>query len=584
MLSPVVSVTVPELPPVSFLYRYSCNTGRCHSSHHQAAGSSVDDDVGAESHGNANPSRRGLLTTSLAAALVAAEANGATKHMARALVLTGQEKEEGKMASNDVARLQSRISTFSLANGMRWIVLERHNAPVVACHTYASVGAALEADGCTGVAHLLEHLAFKGTKLVGTRDAAQEVALLNQLDEAFYSLRDAKLEGNSNKSRFLERKFKELQEEAAALVVPNEYGALIAREGGVGLNAQTSQDDTEYFVSLPANKLELWMALESGRFLAPVFRELYSEKEVIKEERRLRVDNTSYGSFTEAFTELAFPRFPYRRPVIGYPDDFERIGRREVSRFFSENYNPKTLTCAVVGDVDPLEVERLAERYFGGWVFHGDNLKAKGDEPINWHKEDGWDKLNRTKSQRFLSMKLPAQPFYMEGYYRPPSSSTDDPVISIIDELLSGGRLSRFYKNIILEGRALSVTSIDTFPGDQRPCLFLLYGVPPAGAEADSLAETLHQELDLLKSSVLKEEEISRIKKAARASLLELFGSNRGMAKLLCKYEATTGTCSNLFKENELMEHVTPAEVCRVASLLFHPDNCIRGSVTSSFE
>lgn len=527
-------------------------------------------------------SRRGLLTSGLAAALSAADAHGAPKHMARALVLTGQEREETKGATNAVARLRSKISTFSLENGMRWIVLERHRAPVIACHTFANVGASLESDGCTGVAHLLEHLAFKGTRLVGTRDAIREVTLLDQLDEAFYALRDAKLEGNTVKAHILERKFQELQKEAAVLVVPNEYGALITREGGVGLNAQTSQDDTEYFVSLPANKLELWMALESGRFLGPVFRELYSEKEVVKEERRLRVDSASYGRFTEAFTNLSFPELPYGRPVIGYPDDLERIGRREVSKFFMENYNPKSLTCAVVGDVDPLEVERLAKQYFGGWVSYDSSSNGERDETVKWHNDDGWDKITRTNSERFLNMKLPAQPFYMEGYYRPPSSSTDDPAISIINELLSGGRLSRFYQNIILEGRALSCTSVDTFPGSQRPCLFLLYGVPSSGGEGETLAEVLHQELDTLQSRAVKEEEIFWVKKAARAGLLELFGSNSGMAKLLCEYEATTGSCSNLFKENEFIESVTPADVSRVASLLFHPDNCIRGSVTSS--
>ncbi|KAI5067153.1 hypothetical protein GOP47_0017681, partial [Adiantum capillus-veneris] len=524
-------------------------------------------------------SRRALLASGLAVAVSTPDSHGHPHHMAQALVLMGQEKEDAKVADDAILRLRSRISAFSLANGMRWIVLERHSAPVIACHTFANVGAALEPDGCTGVAHLLEHLAFKGTRLVGTRDATREAAMLNQLDEAFYSLRDANVEGNIDKVRVLEQKFKELQELAASLVIPNEYGTLMTREGGVGLNAQTSQDDTEYFVSLPANKLELWMALESGRFLGPVFRELYSEKEVVKEERRLRVDSAPYGRFTEAFTNLSFPNLPYGRPVIGYPDDLEAIGRREVNKFFSQNYNPRSLTCAVVGDVNPLEVERLAKQYFGGWDSYAG---GKRDESVKWHTNDGWNEVIRTNLERSLNLKLPAQPFYMEGYYRPSSFSTDDPAIAVISELLSGGRLSRFYKNIILEGRALSCTAVETFPGDRRPCLFLVYGVPSSGADAEALAKVLHQELDALQSKGVNEEEIMRVKKLGRASLLELFGNNSGMAKLLCEYEATTGTCNNLFKENEFLEAVTPADVSRVASLLFHPDNCLKGSVTTS--
>ncbi|MCO5576453.1 hypothetical protein L7F22_030263 [Adiantum nelumboides] len=227
-----------------------------------------------------------------------------------------------------------------------------------------------------------------------------------------------------------------------------------------------------------------------------------------------------------------------------------------------------------------MQVERLAKQYFGGWNFYAEGKKGESEK---WHTTDGWNEIARTDLKRTLNLKLRAQPFYMEGYYRPSSFSTDDPTIAVISELLSGGRLSRFYKNIVLEGRALSCTSVETFPGDRKPCLFLVYGVPSSGATGEALSTALHQELDALQLKGVKEEEIMRIKKLGRASLLELFGSNSGMAKLLCEYEATTGTCNNLFKENEFLEAVTPADVSQVASLLFHPDNCIKGSVTSSF-
>eukprot|EP00897_Mesotaenium_endlicherianum_P006600 jgi/Mesen1/5969/ME000301S05092 len=190
------------------------------------------------------------------------------------------EQERERAVGTALDSLRSRVSSFRLANGMRWVVLERHVAPIVACHTFADVGAADEEDGVTGVAHLLEHLAFKGTAQVGTTDAAREASILDSLDEVFYEVRDARESGNTRAVASLSERFAELQRAAAELAVPNQYGSLLARQGGVGLNAQTSQDSTEYFVSLPANKLELWMALESARFIAPVFRELYSEKEV----------------------------------------------------------------------------------------------------------------------------------------------------------------------------------------------------------------------------------------------------------------------------------------------------------------
>ncbi|CAM6039611.1 unnamed protein product [Sphagnum compactum] len=524
--------------------------------------------------------RREALVLGVLPAAAALACLGWCTHPAQALIQTGREKEAAKAAGVALEALKRRVSTFTLRNGMRWIVLQRHNAPVVACHTYADVGAANEVTGVTGIAHLLEHLAFKGTKIVGTKDAAKEATLLEQLDDVFYALRDAKKAGRKRDVDQLSKKFANLQAMAAQLSIPNEYGALLSRQGGVGLNAQTSQDETEYFVSLPANKLELWMALESGRFIAPVFRELYSEKEVVKEERRLRVENTPFGKFTEAFTETAFPDQPYGRPIIGYPSDFELIGRREVTSFFQQHYSPTSLTCAVVGDVDPTEVERLASRYFGQW--EGASDKKHVIVPAAWRNQSGWNQIVHLSNRPIVEMRLPAQPLYMEGYYRPPASSTDAPTISVLNELLTGGRGSRFYKNIIVPGKALSAETVETFPGEKQPCLFLLYAYPPSGASTSYIAGVLHQELEKIASNQVSSDELVPVKKAARVGLLEALGNNQGMAKLLCQYEATTGDWANLLTDSAAVEEVTPAQVQSCASLLFQQDNRITGHVETS--
>lgn len=239
-----------------------------------------------------------------------------------------------------------RVSEFKLANGLKFIVMERHQAPVVSFLTYANVGGVDEPEGQTGVAHYLEHLAFKGTRRISTLDYAAEKPLLQRLDQLFGELQAARANGNRAEVQRLETEFKQVQAEADRYVVQNQMGRIVSQAGGVGLNANTSTDATRYFYSFPANKLELWMSLESERFLEPVFREFFKEKEVILEERRLRTENSPIGQMMEAFLDTAFRVHPYRRPVIGYAEDIRNLSRQNVEDFFDTYYGPGNLTIA----------------------------------------------------------------------------------------------------------------------------------------------------------------------------------------------------------------------------------------------
>ena len=180
-----------------------------------------------------------------------------------------------------IDRVANNITEFTLDNGLKVIVLERHEAPVVSFATYADVGGADEPDGQTGVAHFLEHLAFKGTTQIGTRDYEQEAPLLDRLDELFEQRKAAQAAGDKEKAESLDAEFQKVQQEAAAIAIQNQFGQIVEQAGGVGLNAATSADYTLYTYSLPSNKLELWMSLESERFLDPVFREFFEEQQVI---------------------------------------------------------------------------------------------------------------------------------------------------------------------------------------------------------------------------------------------------------------------------------------------------------------
>ncbi|KAK3243945.1 mitochondrial thiamine pyrophosphate transporter [Cymbomonas tetramitiformis] len=232
--------------------------------------------------------RRQVLSSTLATTALGTEYSGAA----------AQAVESAGGLERAMAQLTDRVSEFTLPNGLHFIVLKRDVAPIVSCHTYADVGAADEPDGATGLAHLLEHMAFKGTQQIGAVDYSKEVAFLNAEDEEFYAAREALALGNMRAADGHFAQLSKIQAEAAELQVPNAFGALYRRQGGVGLNASTNQDATNYYISLPSNKLELWMAMESERWRAPVFRQLYSEKE----ERKLVVDNAPLGRFSVRFS------------------------------------------------------------------------------------------------------------------------------------------------------------------------------------------------------------------------------------------------------------------------------------------
>ena len=458
-------------------------------------------------------------------------------------------------------RVKQKVTTFKLKNGLKFIVLERHQAPVVAFHTYADVGGANEPVGQTGVAHYLEHLAFKGTRQIGTTDYKAEKSLLEQQDQLFEQLQAAQAKKDEQEVQKLAKEFAKVTKEADGLVKQNEMGQIITQQGGVGLNATTSSDATRYFYSLPANKLELWMSLESERFLEPVLREFYKEKEVILEERRLRTDNSPIGKMVEAFLGEAFDEHPYLQPVIGYEKDLRNLSRQNVQDFFDTYYGPSNLTIAIVGDVDPKQVKKLAKTYFG-------RFKSRSQPPEVTQVEPPQQK---TKS---VTLELQSQPWYLEGYHRPAISDPDHVVYDLMASLLSDGRTSRLYKSLVESQKiALSAEGFSGFPGDKYPNLMLFYALTAPNHTVDEVAKSLNQELEQLKTESVDMQDLDRLKTQARAGLLRSLDSNEGMAQLLTEYEVKTGDWRNLFSELEKIEAIAPEDIQRIAQATFTPEN-----------
>ncbi|KAL4423363.1 hypothetical protein ABPG77_004294 [Micractinium sp. CCAP 211/92] len=531
----------------------------------------------------ASPTRRSLLAAATAGGLYAWAGRSLASADASADAAVAAGASGG--AGLDLLRrqLDQRLSTFSLPNGLRFLVYERHSAPIASFHIYADVGAFDEEDGQTGLAHLLEHMAFKGTPRIGTSDYRREASLLEALDDAFYSLQQA---GSGREAARLQQQFEALQRQAAELSIPNAYGAMLSQEGGVGLNAATTHDATKYYVSLPANKAEWWFALESERFRAPVFRELYSEKRVVAEERRLRVDNSPLGPWSEQFALRSMAN-NYRRPVIGFPEDLERIGRREVQAFFQRHYGPRNLTIAVAGDVRPEQIRQLAERYFGGW-----QSEAAGGVPSSCDGSGGTAGLlaapplpgrrtagGGTASAWEYRAKSRAGPALMHAYYRPCINSPDSVPLDMVSDLLSGTRSARLYRSLVLTGKALAASAYASYPAEKHPTQFLVYGVPGKGSSLERLDAEMSAQVAALAGEGPTADELRRYKKSARVELLGALGSNSAVAAAMASYQALTGDWRNVLADLQSIEDLSSAEARDVAARWLRPDNLFRGYV-----
>ena len=475
--------------------------------------------------------------------------------------------------AQDLAEFEKRMTEFTLDNGLKFLVLERHEAPVISFHTYADVGAVDEVKGITGLAHLFEHMAFKGTKTVGTKDYEAEARAMAKIDELFLALKTERRKGEqADKVRLeqLQNQFKEAQEEAQEYLVLDEYEEAFSREGSSGFNAGTGQDVTQYIVSLPSNKIELWMSMESDRFLNPVLREFYKEKDVVMEERRLGTESQPVGRLLEEFLAIAYKAHPYGEPIVGHMSDLETLTRSEAEAFFKKYYLPSNLTVAIVGDVNPQEVRELAEEYF--------NRIPSGPKP------DPVETVEPPQlGQRRVIMQDPAQPFVLIGYHKPSINHSDNAVFDAITEIVGIGRTSRLYKSLVKEKKiAVAASGFPGMPGNKYPSLFLFYAVPARGRTNQECEEAIYAEIDKLKTEPVLPEELEKAKTRSRASLIRQLASNSGLASQLTFYEVITGDWRNLFKQLDDIDRVTAEDIQRVAKKYFTTKNQTVGIIDTT--
>jgi len=460
--------------------------------------------------------------------------------------------------------LEGKVVAQTLANGLTLLLYERHQAPIIACHTYVNVGSANDKLGQTGIAHMTEHIAFKGTKTIGTTNYAQEKVVLAKLDALWYEIsqeRDNGDKADQEKLTRLEAEFKQTEQDAGTYVISEAYSRIIEENGGVGLNASTSRDETQYFVSLPSNRLELWMMLEADRIANTVPREFYKERDVIMEERRMRTDASPIGALMEQFLGTAFIAHPYGFPAIGWASDIQDMTTDQLMAFFDEYYSLRNMTIAIVGDIQPQEVLRLAEKYFGPLPDRPRSPRLRTVEPLQ-------------TGERRVQVEWDANPYVLIGYHRPSVNHQDDIVFDVLSFLLSGGRTSRLYKNLVEDKQiAVYIDTLAAFPGKKYPTLFLLVGAPLSPHTLEELEQALVDEVERLKTTPVDQQELQKVINNIEASFIESLSSNSGLASQLTFAQSVMGSWRAIEQQIKHIKEITPEDVMRVAKTYFTKQN-----------
>ena len=475
--------------------------------------------------------------------------------------------------AQDVASFEKRVTVKKLPNGLTLMICERPEAPVFSFFTLVDAGSAQDPMRETGLAHMFEHMAFKGTDKIGTKDYAAEKPALEKVETAYAAYteeRDKSVSRDDAKLKQLEQAWKDATAEADKYVVQNEFGKIVEQNGGEGMNAFTNYDETAYHYSFPENRLELWAYLESERFLHPVMREFYKERNVVIEERRLRTDSNPVGRLLEQFLEEAFAAHPYHRPTVGWISDLNHFSATDAQNFFNTYYVPSNMVVAVAGDVKAEQAMPILEKYFGRMVDHPQPDETTTVEPPQ-------------NSERRVVLKETSQPVYIEGYHRPDYRSKDDAVFDAITDLMSEGRTSRLYRALVRDKKIASDSAGFTgLPGVKYPHLFAFYAFPLPGHKPQEMADAIHAEIDRLKKEDTSDDELKMIKTRSKANLIRGLADNEGLATQLATYQTRYGDWRELFRSVDRIDQVTKADIRRVANEVFVETNRTVGIIDNT--
>ena len=479
------------------------------------------------------------------------------------------------LAADDLLdQFEGKTTLHVLDNGWTFIIVERPVAPVFSFATIVNVGGAQEVPGSTGLAHMFEHMAFKGTPNIGTTDYEAEQKALDEVEKAYKAYDAARRDPRmaAEKVEALHKAFKEKEEKAGEYIIANEFGDIVDRNGGVGLNASTNSDFTTYAYSFPANRLELFAFLESERFLHPVYREFYKERDVVQEERRLRTESQPVGRMIEQLISTAFVAHPYKQPVVGYMSDLESFTATDADAFYRKYYVPANMVTAIAGHVKAEDVIPIVEKYFG--------RMPKGEKP---------QELRTVEPPQIAEKKVvledKSQPVYAEVYHKPNALHPDQAVWDAIDDVLSNGRTSRLYRSLVRDKKiAMFSGSFSNFPGQKYPSMWLAFAMASKSGSNEEVQAAIRAEIERLKNEPVSDGELQRFRTRSKATLLRQMRSNIGLARQFAVYQTLHGDWRELFREIDRIEKVTKEDIQRVARETFVPTNRTVGMIVTDSE
>ncbi len=446
------------------------------------------------------------------------------------------------------------VTRHTLANGMTFLILPRRQSPTVSLVVHYPVGSVNEHLGNTGIAHVVEHMLFKGSEEIGTRNRAAELPLLNAADAARDSM-IAELAGPAHDSaevRRLQGLVNALEGQAQAFAIPNEFDRILTAHGARGLNATTAAEATRYFVELPANRLELWFALESDRMTNPVMRGFYTELDVVHEERRLRLETSPGGILETALLATAFQVHPYGVPVIGHKADLEFLTRRHALEYFQSYYGARNAVAAIVGDVDVGQAVAWAEEYFGRVPSGIPAAPVLAREP-------------EQAGERRITVEFDAEPRVMIAWRGVSGFHDDAPALSMLASVLTAGRTTRLYQRLIARDQSAVHVSAYQGPGFAHPGLFIVNAVPRSPHTPADIEAAVYEEIEAIRQAPPDAAALQRIRNQIRAGDFRRLSSNLELAMQIAESQASFGDWRETFRLSRRIGDVTPEDVQRVA-------------------
>ena len=466
------------------------------------------------------------------------------------------------LSAQELRDYEKKVTEFTLANGLHFILVERHQVPVVSFHTYVTAGSAQDPAGKTGLASLIARLAFDGTETIGTRNWSAEKKALDEVEAVYDRVDEERAKGpKSSPGALALLEGGENPASAAAFREQNidEYLRAIQENDGVGIDSHATPDSIETSYSLPSNRIELWFVLESQRMARPVFRDFYRERRKLSNDIAALMGPQSALRLRQSLLATAFENLPYRNPVLGWRADVEDLRPADAKAFLDTYGGPGNTIVSIVGDVDPAGAHRLAERYFGP-------IPAKTrPRPMDLQEAP-------QAGPKTVAIWSDAQPLLTIGYKRPAETHRDDPALDIVATILGDRHTGWLRKELVEERRlAQSVEAIANFPSGRYASLFVLSAVPNKDHTVKENRKAIDELLARLQSKPVEAETLARAKNILRGRFVRMFGSNRELAALLPLVYANYGDWRKILAMAGEYDRLTAEDIQRVAAQYFVP-------------